>query len=69
MNPVTTKLQPSVIHLDKSEICDTVQVDTERRIECKINPNWGNQNYPLAEGKYHNIIKCNYQGRKIGTYF
>ena len=65
MNPVTKKCQASIIHLDKSEICDTVQVDKERRNECKVNPNWGNQNYPLAEGKYHHIIKYHYQNRYI----
>ena len=38
-------------------------MDKDRRTECKINPNWGNQNYPLAEGKYHHIIKSSYQGK------
>ena len=51
------------IHLDESEICNTVQVDKDRRNECKINPNWGNQNYPLAEGKYHHITEYNYRGK------
>ena len=60
MNHVSTKCQASIIHLDKSEICDTVQIDKERRNDCKINPNWGDQNYPLAEGKYHHIIEYNY---------
>ena len=69
MNPVSTKFQAFVIHLDNSEICDTVQVDKDRRNECKINPNWGNQNYPLAEGKYHHIKEYDYQGEKIGIYF
>ena len=63
MNHVSTKCQASIIHLDKSEICDTVQIDKERRNDCKINPNWGDQNYPLAEGKYHHIIEYNYQGK------
>ena len=51
------------IHLDESEICNTVQVDKDRRNECKINPNWDKQNYPLAEGKYHHIIEYNYRGK------